>query len=71
MQQSRALSVICTLGTVAFLALPLAVTNYLGNHGASVNLPSFHATHSGPDWAVTPTSGQKVEAVRQVRTSQI
>ena len=71
MKQNRSLSVLIGVGSAAFLALPIALTSYVGNHGSSVNLPTFHATHSGPDGLVTPISDQKAKAVREFKTTQV
>lgn len=70
MTQSRTLSMLIGVGGAAFLALPIALTSYVGTHSSSVNLPIFHASHSGPDWAVTPISDQKAKAVREFKTTQ-
>ena len=70
-QHNRSFSVLFGVASAACLALPIALTTYVGSQRASINLPSYHASESGPNWAVTPVSEHTAQAVREFKTSQI
>jgi hypothetical protein len=71
MSKHRPLSVVIGVGSAAFLALPIALTSYVGSHAPRVEFPTFHASESGPNWTVTPISDRKAKAVRDFKTTQI
>lgn len=71
MAKNRSVSVLFSASFVAFLALPVALTTYVGSQRASIALPNYHASESGPNWTVTPVSDRKAQAVRQFKTTQI
>ncbi len=71
MSQNRSFSVLFGVTSAAFLALPIALTTYVGAHRTEVELPSFHSAHSGPEWSVNPISDRKAKAVHAFKTSQI
>ncbi len=71
MSHNRSFSVLFGVTRAAFLALPIALTSYVGSQRAEVDLPVFHTSPSGPDGSVTPISDRKAEAVREFKTTQI
>lgn len=71
MQKNRSISVLLSAGFVALIALPVALTTYVGGQRATVDLPNYHATHSGPEGTVTPVSERKAQAVREFKTTQV
>lgn len=70
-QHNRSFSVLFGVCSAAFLALPIALTTYVGNQRAPIDLPSYHGSESGPSWAVTPVSEHKAQAVREFKTTQV
>jgi len=71
MSHNRSFSVLFGVTSAACLALPIALTSYVGSLRASVELPSVQASPSGPDWAVNPISDRKARAVHEFKTTQI
>ena len=71
MSHNRSFSVLFGVTSAACLALPIALTTYVGAHRAEVELPSFHNSHSGPDWSVAPVSDRKAKAVHEFKTTQV
>ena len=71
MSHHRSLSVLIGVTSAACLALPIALTSYVGSLRAAVELPTFHASHSGPEWAVNPITDRKAKAVQEFKTTQI
>ena len=70
-QHNRSFSVLFGVGSAAFLALPIALTSYVGNQRSAIELPNFHTSASAPDYGVTPISEHKAQAVHQFKTTQI
>ena len=70
MSHNRSFSVLFGVTSAAFLALPIALTTYVGSHRAAIDLPRFHSSHSGPEWSVNPISEIKAKAVRDFKTTQ-
>jgi hypothetical protein len=71
MSQNRPMSVLLTLGSAAFLILPIALTTYAGSQRAVIQLPNFHTSVAGADYGVTPISERKAQAVHEFKTTQI
>jgi len=71
MSHNRSFSVLFGVTSAAFLALPIALTSYVGAHRTEVELPSIQSSHSGPDWSVNPISDRKAKAVQEFKTTQI
>ena len=71
MSHNRSFSVLFGVISAACLALPIALTSYVGSLRAAVELPSVQASPSSPDWAVTPISDRKARAVQEFKTTQI
>ena len=70
MSHNRSFSVLFGVTSMAFLAMPIALTSYVGAHRTEIDMPVFHASHSGPDWSVNPISDRKAQAVRVFKTTQ-
>lgn len=70
-QHNRSFSVLFGVCGAAFLALPIALTTYVGSQRAPIDFPTYHGAESGPSWAVTPVSERKALAVRTFKTAQI
>lgn len=71
MSHNRSFSVLFGVTSAACLALPIALTSYVGSLRASVELPAIHALYSGPEWTVNPISDRKAQAVHEFKTTQI
>ncbi len=70
-QHNRSFSLLFGVASATCLALPIALTTYVDSQRASINLPSFHSSDSGPNWVVTPVSDHTAQAVREFKTTQI
>jgi len=70
-QHNRSFSVLFGVGSAAFLALPIALTTYVGTQRTAVEQPSFHSSAYAPDYGVTPISERKALAVHEFKTAQI
>ena len=63
------LKVLSVAGTVAALALPIAVSTYAGQHVSSVNLPMMNSSVSAA-FSATPISDLKAKAVKEFKLLQ-
>ena len=70
MKHSRSLAVLA-VGSAAFLVLPIILTSYVGSNRASIELPVIHYPEPLPEWAVTPISDRKAQAVHDFKTAQV
>lgn len=70
MQHRRSLSVLVGVGSAAFLALPIALTSYIGAQRSAIEFPAFHSAVHSVEHSATPISDQKVKAVRTFKIQQ-
>jgi hypothetical protein len=71
MLHNRSFPVLYGVGSAAVLALPILLSPYVSRQRSSIELPSYHASDSGPNWVVAPVSNRTAQAVRDFKTTQI